>query len=73
MGRAIPRMGSRLGLSQWSSIRKQLHDPDELFRLPVERHVPAGFEHVKTRAGHTRMEMARRRRSDIQMESPVGP
>jgi hypothetical protein len=47
MGRAIPRMGSRLGRSQRSPIQKQLHDSDELFRLLVERQVPAGFEHIK--------------------------
>jgi hypothetical protein len=73
MGRAIPRMGSGLGLSQWSSVQKQLHDPDELFRLLVERQVPAGFEHEKKRAGYTRMEMKRRRRSDIQIERPLAP
>ncbi len=72
MGRAIPRMGSGLGLSQWSSIQKQLHDPDELFRLLVERQVPL-VSNPKKRAGYTRMEIKRRRRSDIQIESPVGP
>jgi hypothetical protein len=51
MGRAIPRMGSGLGLSQWSSTQKQLHDPDELFRLLAERQVTLGFEHAKSEPG----------------------
>jgi hypothetical protein len=45
MGRAIPRMGSGFGLSQWSATQKQLRDPAELFRLLLERQVTLGFEH----------------------------